>query len=362
MGVSGGKTLGDFVDGRTNNFDALRLFAALLVLVAHSFALAGEGIDSLIKILGGYRPTSIGVYIFFIISGFLVTGSIQRRSLPEYIAGRVFRIIPALTVTVFVTALVVGPIFTELSVGEYFGNDQVYKYLFNSIPYSIEFTWPGLFTDLPFANGVNGSLWTLPIESLCYVVLAGIYLLGFRTVHLMIPACLVVALLVLLNGVTSVLDGRVLFGTTMLSSSFQYGLMFGIGASMWALRYRIAINDGWAIASVGVLFIGSITGFVGFFVYVGLPYLVMFCAYRRPILQRFMANLGDLSYGTYLFAFPIQQVIVYTFSGEISGLSLAVISGVVSMGLAWCSWRVIESPAMKFKSRLFYNAGSVNAL
>lgn len=71
----------------------------------------------------------------------------------------------------FVTALVIGPIFTSLSIEEYFQSRQVYKYLLNAVPYRIEFILSGVFVDLPFQNGVNGSLWTLPIELLCYTYL-----------------------------------------------------------------------------------------------------------------------------------------------------------------------------------------------
>lgn len=353
MAAARKRMLGEFVDGRANNFDLLRLFAALLVLVSHSLVLAGGDFNQLINIFGGYRTTSLGVYIFFVISGFLVAGSVERRSILEYFVGRVLRIVPALAVVVFLTALVLGPVFTSLSVEEYFRSPQVYSYLTNAIPYSVQFYLPGLFTNLPLSGGVNGSLWTLPIESLCYVVLALLFMLGGRRLSLILPAMLVVAGLLIWGGVTSDFDSTVLFGITMLPPVLQYGLMFLLGSTAWNFRNHIPLDGRLAFFCIVLLFVGSLLDYQKIFIYLGLPYLILYFAYRKPVLQEALEKVGDLSYGTYLASFPIQQVIVYLMGGKMNGWVLAFMSAIVSMSLAAVSWRLIEKPATQLKFKIF---------
>ncbi|WP_454835901.1 acyltransferase family protein [Pseudomonas lini] len=177
-------TLGDMVNLRSNNFDLLRLGAALVVLIAHSFVLSGRPSSTWSRMFLGYEPGMLAVCSFFAISGFLIAGSLERRTFSEYWQARALRIIPALAVTSFVTVLLLGPVFTVLPLKEYFKNYDTYHYLTNSIPYQTQFTLPGVFQDLPFAQSVNGSLWTIPIEAFCYLILALVFLWGVE--HLLL--------------------------------------------------------------------------------------------------------------------------------------------------------------------------------
>ena len=105
---------------KENNFDIIRLFAASLVIISHSFGFAGK--DDILAAASGYTSLGIlGVYIFFIISGHLISQSfLSRGSVMVCFIGRLLRIYPALIAIVLFTIFVAGPICTTLSLKDYF--------------------------------------------------------------------------------------------------------------------------------------------------------------------------------------------------------------------------------------------------
>lgn len=151
-----------------NNFEFLRIFAALAVLISHHFPLSNLGEPSIPGVisLGG-----VAVMIFFSISGFLVTQSwLSDRNAFRFLLRRFLRIWPALTMVVFLSVFVLGPILSSLSISEYFLHKATWDYLKN-ILMKIHFLLPGVFTDKPGGAAVNGSLWTIPFEVRCYIAL-----------------------------------------------------------------------------------------------------------------------------------------------------------------------------------------------
>jgi len=344
-------TLGDMVGIRKNNFDILRLGAALVVLITHSFVLSGHPSDTWSKLFLGYEPGSLAVYAFFAISGFLIAGSLERRSFSEYWQARVLRIVPALAVTSFVTVLIIGPIFTTLPLSEYFHSHGTYHYLTNSIPYQTNFILPGVFTDLPFAQSVNGSLWTIPIEAFCYVALATIFFAARKTFNLIIPTIVLISTFFIWTFFHGPISPTILFGTSEVTPVLRFGLMFLIGTAFWKYKDITPFKGGIAASCLVVMLIGSRFGYNNLALFISLPYLLLYLAYRRPVFEEGMRKLGDLSYGTYLFAFPIQQSLVSISEKSINGWWLSISTAMISMGLAWMSWRFIEKPAMKLKKK-----------
>ncbi|MDD2031068.1 acyltransferase family protein [Pseudomonas sp. 39167] len=344
-------TLGDMVRRRTNNFDLLRLCAALVVLISHSFALTGKSPGTWNSLFMGYEPGSLAVSAFFAISGFLIAGSLERRTYSEYWQARALRIVPALAVTSFLSALILGPCFTALPLGEYFQNPGTYRYLTNSIPYQTAYVLPGVFMDVTYPQTVNGSLWTIPIEAFCYVALAAIFFVGRRTFSLVVPVLVLIsAFFVWLFFYGPIAPIR-FFGTTEMLPTLRFGLMFLLGTFLWVFKDIVPFKGGVAAACLVILLIGSRFGYTNLALFIALPYLLMYLAYRRPFFVDGIRKLGDLSYGTYLFAFPIQQALVSITNKAINGWWLAITASVISMGLAWLSWHYIEKPAMSFKKK-----------
>ena len=159
-----------------NNFDVLRLVAAAMVLVSHSFVVVGAHEPH----VGHFPLGTLGVEIFFAISGFLVAKSwFAQPRLRAFAVKRGLRILPALTVTVVLSAFVLGPVVSEVSGHGYFASSSTYTYSVDNVAATatggvvrdVSHSLPGVFTDHPDTS-VNRSLWTLPIEVQAYMALA----------------------------------------------------------------------------------------------------------------------------------------------------------------------------------------------
>lgn len=152
----------------TNNFGALRLVAALFVLRGHMQYLLGQAPI----VFFGAGIENIGVKIFFLIGGYLITKSWCSDPNPiRYATKRVFRIWPPLIVCVAFSAFVIGPLCTQLPLGQYFSSVGLWRY-FRILLLYIYYDLPGVFAGNPYPVAVNGSLWTLPIEVFMYLVIA----------------------------------------------------------------------------------------------------------------------------------------------------------------------------------------------
>ncbi|WP_313301581.1 acyltransferase [Diaphorobacter sp.] len=326
----------------TNNFDFIRIVAASMVLFSHHFALTAQGEPSFFGIfsLGG-----LAVAIFFIISGYLVMISWMRDpNLPRFAMRRFLRIWPALTCVLVLTAYVLGPIVTELPVKEYLRHGATFDYL-RGVFMRIHFVLPGVFEHNPYARGVNGSLWTIPIEVLCYIVLgiAGLIgLLKFRSVFLL---CVAVYLAWFLSKSNADVTG-------VTEYSRELGAYFLLGASMARLenswqRYPLA----WA-AVIGVLFAALWANeWRHTALLAGLTFAVIYLGTRRtPILHR-AGRFGDPSYGIYLYAFPVQQTAVLYLWPQAGFAGTMLVAAVITAALGLLSWHTIEKQALKFKPR-----------
>lgn len=186
--------LKDHLEEKNNNFNLIRMLASIAVIFSHSFILANgplDGADPLVQYLG-YPISGLAVNIFFITSGLLVTKSlIERKSFTFFIVARTLRIFPALIVAVLFSALAVGLMATELRPIDYLLHPDTFNFirrniwLFDNI---IQYTLPGVFSDTPYKNAVNGSLWTLPWEIYSYFsifVLFFIFRMYYKMVFVM---------------------------------------------------------------------------------------------------------------------------------------------------------------------------------
>src|SRR5579884_2478670 len=102
-------TIGSLDRGRQNNFDYIRFTAAVMVIFAHSYSLLKQT-DPLGRLTGFIDCGALAVDIFFVISGYLITKSLMRRPLIEYVQARVLRLLPGWAVAVFFCAFIVGPV------------------------------------------------------------------------------------------------------------------------------------------------------------------------------------------------------------------------------------------------------------
>lgn len=162
-------------EDRPSGFDYLRLILATAVFIFHVPVInLGDAVGHKLW-LSWLRPVfAIVLPMFFALSGFLVAGSpVRCKTLISFLGLRVFRIVPALTVEVLLSALILGPIFTTKPLSEYFSSRSFFTYFLN-VAGDVHFNLPGVFADNPHPSIVNGQLWTVPWELRCYMLLAAI--------------------------------------------------------------------------------------------------------------------------------------------------------------------------------------------
>jgi len=346
------KKLSTYTINKNNNLNLIRFIAASLVLFSHSFVLRYGSLDmEPIRPFIGLSLGHIAVDIFFVISGFLVTGSYySKRNICDFLWARILRVYPALIVAMLFCVFIVGFYFTEYSFLHYFSSVETYKFLIkNSVLFfGVDYHLPGVFIDLPYARAINGSLWTLPHEVRMYIVLAFTlslvscvtkkpHLKHFKWVVLIV--CIIICLLNILN----------YFYIFFQESSFRLLLMFVIGVTFFAWKEKIILSFNFTLFSLLILFFSSLNKDLFFITYsVLLPFILFYFAYVPSGLVRKFNYVGDYSYGIYIYAFPIQQSII-AIEPNISFVTLIVVSFFVTLALSVISWHLIEKKFVRFR-------------
>ncbi|HEX7816874.1 acyltransferase [Dyella sp.] len=287
-------------DGSRNNFDALRLIGALLVLISHQFALSGRWEP---RWVGDHSFGNLGVLIFFSISGYLVTSSwLKDPNVLRFAARRTLRMGPALCVSIPVTVLVIAALGLQ-------GFPENPRHL------------------------TNGSLWTIPYEVYCYALLLTA---GVTTRR---PS------LVLALGIF----GYFAFSGLQLGESIlaYFGLYFAAGSLLRTYPFLrgplltlLFLITGCALVlldqtKLGLAFIvAPLTIAIGLRSWIGL---------------RDVSSIGDLSYGIYIYAWPVQQIEVALMGRQTPYLELLSITLAVTLLLAAASWHLVEKNALRLK-------------
>ena len=345
--------LGDYVAGHDNNFKLLRFIAALLVLVTHSFALStGQGNSEPLRSTLGITLGSIAVDIFFVTSGFLVTGSLlHRQSLRGFLTARALRIVPALWVSLVLTVLILGAAFTTLSAPAFFAESQTWKFLARNGFLLRGLVWelPATFLNNPAKGTINGSLWSLPAEVQMYLLLAAMWLsagwLRIDKVKWVSRACVALSALGVGLSLAFYRDGA-------QGNLVYLGAMFFSGAALQVLRERIVVSCLGVVAACIALVLAAILdrAMFGVLYRVLLPYLVLYLALVPAGKIRRFNVVGDYSYGLYIYAFPVQQALASLWHG-IDPYAMMGTSFIITMVFAVSSWHVVEKRALALKGQ-----------
>ena len=347
-GDASGARLEHRLRDRRNNFDVLRLLAASFVLYSHSYALTAH--PEPFADVSGWTFGEIGVVMFFAMSGFLIAKSwSEQPHFAPFAIKRGLRLIPALVVAVSVTVFVVGPIFTVLPLSSYFTEPTTWIYLLRC-SFLITFfgKLPGVFTTNPYPDAVNGSLWTLPVEACCYAMAAVLGSLGLLRRSRVLVAFGVVLVLCItpLSSISLAPAGGTTSGNLPLV--IMLGATFVLGSLAYSLRARLHLSwtIGAALMALWILTWGGAwaraTGIVA------IAFAVLVLAFRTPAWLRRLTAPGDLSYGIYVYAFPVQQSVAAIW-GAVDPLLMMAIAFPVTYGLAFVSWRLVERPALALK-------------
>lgn len=324
-----------------NNLDIFRIIAACMVIYGHAYALLPiEGQRDIIAQLSGFDYSgSLAVKLFFFLSGLLVTRSlIEKRAPRQFIISRFFRLWPALAVVLAVWAFILGPIFSDQPVQDYFANPAVYDYFLKGLVMNIHYDLPGVFGENAFKS-VNGSLWSIPFEVYAYSVLIALFLTGILNSKRLSVG--IFALIV----IDPLISNKLLF--TWLSPNSEIIMLapcFALG-SLFALfknEIKVHVNGVTGLWLLCILFKESTYNF--YFFYLAFFYSVIYISSRTWLLR--IKPHADISYGIYLWGWPVQQIMAHYFPDF--GIGFNQISSIlISAFLGYVSWHIIESRCIK---------------
>jgi peptidoglycan/LPS O-acetylase OafA/YrhL len=348
-------TLGSLIDGETsrqNAFDLIRLLAASAVILSHSFLItAGSNDQEPLHWLTNGQTTIGGtaVGVFFTISGLLISASFVRsRSTMDFALKRALRIVPAFLVATIICALVVGPIATTLPFQIYMTSADTWRYLTNAFFLPNIQILPGLFTfhSLPY---MNGSTWTLKFELLCYLGIAILLSFG-RAARFLVLAAWALSFIIPLVFSDPAYAKGVMFFVITGSKLFRF---FGTGAILYLYRDRLPVSKPLIAASLLVCALSAFTPlFLETAAILG-AYAVICSGYLSPKWISQITARGDISYGVYVYGWPIQQLVWPI--GLDNPMHWAINTAIalpLAMGAGVLSWVLVEKPAMRLKKRL----------
>lgn len=344
-------------EGRYNNFDALRLIMAGLVLFSHCFCIpfGGEYADPLYRLTNGQMDLgALAVNGFFIMSGYLIAGSwLNSRSIVDYFRKRVLRIYPGYLVVSAFCLLVIAPL-----AGAALTDVVTVKAMAVSTARALLMFQPraeGAFSgDIPFAGTLNGSLWTIRYEFACYGMIAVLGLLGIMSRRWLVTGLFVAffAWHATQGTYLEKMDTRLLGGLLGILEAWPRLITYFLaGSVVYVWRDRIYLNSWLFAVSVLALVVSAFFGLMWVVFPVAFTYFIFYLAFDRRLPAQHCGKYGDFSYGLYLYAWPVQFLLFYKLGPDVNPWLLFGLALPITMALAVLSWKLVESPCLKRKTK-----------
>ncbi len=313
---------------------------AATVILGHSSPLGGFGLDWL-EIFADSAVDG-----FFVLSGFLIAGSRMRLGLPAYLWRRTLRIMPAFWVCIVVVAFVFAPLAGLFPGEEYIRQSGIDYVVANSRLQITQWGIDNTLGTVPFPYEWNSSLWTLIYEFRAYLMAAVVLWLPPIRKHaaVLVPALAVAtgaAALASWNTGVSVIPYVDIDGT-------RFFAFFAGGMALHFLGGRLPsslVAAGIASVAIVALRVFSYAWYIGCTPLL-LGYVLLVLGGRLPIR---LGARNDISYGVYIYAFPVQQMLALSGGHALGVLGFAAVSTVLTIPLAWASWKLVEQPAMKLR-------------
>lgn len=336
---------------QNNNLTLVRLVLASAVILTHCFEMIYGRIpkDALVWPLG--RPVSeLAVDGFFFLSGFLVYDSLGRSaSVWSFLKRRIVRMWPGLAVSVLLTVAVGAMVSVTHFPGYFFGATA--QFLIGNLTFSYGgYELTGVVCGDALCV-VNGSLWSLPWEFRCYLVLA---LLGFvglagrgTMIWFVLPATLLFALAWHLPGLQA-LVGRV-GGSGLLfvvNTWDRLWPLFALGAAAAIFRDRIPLSWGVLVGLVALNALAQATGLKALHVQsLMIGYAVLCFGFLSADKRAISGRWPDYSFGIYIYAFPVMVALDQMRLTD-NYLVLAGVTLAITVPLAAFSWHMVEKPVL----------------
>jgi peptidoglycan/LPS O-acetylase OafA/YrhL len=337
--------LGQAFDPRKNALNAFRLALAIGVILWHSYKLTGHDVP--------FAParqllSEIWVDGFFAISGFLITSSwLRNPRIRDYFVARGLRILPGFYTCLVVTALIVAPIGVALQGGSaaklLLSSAPIEYVVKNSAVWMNQFDIGGTPRGIPWSGAWDGSLWTLGWELLCYIAVAVVGAVGLLRRRWLVPAAMTLCW-------SALLLSTVLGFPRIPHDGARFAVMFLAGALVHQCRDVIPAR--WSLVALCGVVVLAASLLPDYRLIAAVPLAYAIIVSGSLIHNKRFRLQTDLSYGVYIYAFPIQQLLVICGLGSLNPLTFWVIAATASLPIAALSWTLVEKPAMSLKSRL----------
>jgi peptidoglycan/LPS O-acetylase OafA/YrhL len=358
-----GTRLDAVFDPRNNALNAWRLTMATGVILWHSWLIPGRQLS--------FAPAhqllrDVWVDGFFAISGFLITWSWFRHPrIRDYFAARGLRILPGLWTCLIVTAFVIAPISVAIqgnsAVKLLLSRAPIQYVLDNSAVLLVKQDIGGTPHGVPVPGLWDGPLWTLAWEVLCYIGIAGLGVVGLLRRRWFIPAALTLAVLwsALLppwSVFADVIEAQhriedpATAALLVQAIAARFVVMFLAGALLY--QFRNVIPARWSLVALSLVIVLAASVLPNYRVIAAIPLAYAIIVSGALIHNKRLRLRTDLSYGVYIYAWPVQQLLVICGLGTLHPFTFAIVSAICTLPLAAVSWFLIEKPAMSLKSRL----------
>jgi peptidoglycan/LPS O-acetylase OafA/YrhL len=336
------------VSRRQNNFDLIRLFAALQVVFLHGFGHLAVPNRSIVVFLNYFS----GVPIFFVISGFLISMSWERApSLRQYAWNRALRLYPGMWLCLLLSIVLFLACGTRPDSLRHFG---IWLLAQTTV---IQFYNPDFLRG--FGSGVlNGSLWTIPVEIQFYGLLPLLALAAKRRDSVWLGFWAAAAALLILSAAATPRLPPLpvkLLGVSLIPWLFYFltgclgrrlyerrPALFEGKFPLWAAAYAawIAIEIFWDIPGRNGRDLNVPTIIL-------LAMLAISGAFSKPALASALLRGNDISYGVYLYHIPIINLLLFR---RMTGAPAFLVLLAAVIAAAAVSWRLIERPALALKN------------
>lgn len=334
---------------RQNNMNVVRMYLCLCIIMNHFNVLNEASLPTLPRIFGG-------VGSFFAISGFLMFASFEKRqNVRSYFDRRLRRILPPYVLIVLLAAVALSLVST-LPAREYFTDPGLYKYVGANLLFLnfLDPDLPGVFVEgVNHLSAVNGSLWTMKGEVICYLAVPAVYALLRRHAHRapQVLLALTVMSLAVYLWLSLSDDGTPRAIAGIVAKQFRLFAFFFFGAILNIYLAYVKRYKWWVLAAaVALLYVSTLDGVLHLSLrpFTDSVLVIWFCMIGK--WGHCFSRYNSISYDMYLFHFPVIQVLIAVGAVDAAGLwpSLAI-AVAVTVVMAALSWRYVGKRILNSK-------------
>ena len=344
-------TLEQVFFSRRNNFDFLRCLLAGLVILTHSFFLLHATVDPLDFLTHGQKSCGkAAIDFFFVISGFLIVGSwLHSKSALEYLKKRVLRIYPGYLASILVAVFVFG-LLGASSKAEYLHSISPLHFSLDILRLHKIAAMP-TFARNPEPGTLNGSLWSIAVEFECYLLIMVVGWIGFLKQRQWTLALFGISV-ALYSIVLYPIPGLHHFAAHLpdyMEDKLRVITCFLAGMNLFLYKEKVPLSPRLLWISLAVLVVTAMTtGFVLAMMVCG-AYVIFYTAFSPAVKLNDWGKRADLSYGIYLYGWPVQQLLIFYFGRSFNPYALTLIALPLACLCAVMSWFCIERPFLRLK-------------